>query len=175
MGTGKSTLAAELSRTLAIDLLRTDVVRQELQGPSKHPANYAEGLYSTAGRTAVYNELFERAAILLRDGLSVILDGTFLAASLIERSAELAQNYGATFLYVRCTCTREVSLQRISDRDQKGLDPSEARTELYDLQKEEQEAPPASISVREVDTQQPLPHQAAMVQSTLAELLRRVS
>lgn len=172
MGTGKSTLARELGGLFAAELLQTDALRREVQGPSEHPANYGEGPYRTENRAAMYNELFRRAAHLLSEGLSVVLDGTFLAGSLIYRAYELAQQHRATFLHVRCICPREVSVHRIANRRRRDLDPSEARPEFYDQQKQEQESPPANVSVQEVDSQQPLQQQAAAVQSTLAGLLR---
>jgi len=171
MGTGKSTLAAELSRSLAAEWLRTDALRQELQGRSDHPAHYGEGPYHLDNRMAIYNEMHGRADRLLSQGLSVVMDGTFLAASMVQRASQIAQQHRAIFLHVRCSCSREVSLQRIADRLQ-GKDPSEARPELYNRQKQEQESPPVSVSFRAVDTERPLQQQVAAVRSTLAELLR---
>jgi hypothetical protein len=78
MGSGKSTLASGLSEELGIDVLSTDFVRRQLFGMSAAPVQYAEGSYRPEHRARVYEELFRRAGEQLAQGLSIILDGTFL-------------------------------------------------------------------------------------------------
>jgi uncharacterized protein len=156
MGSGKSTLAAALADAFACPRLATDVVRRELFGAAKAPAGYDEGTYGKQNRERVYEELFARADRVLGDRISVVLDGTFLSAALLNRAAGLAAARRADLLVVRCGCPAAVARKRIADRAAAGGDPSEARPELYDRQKAEIEACPDRLACVEVDTTDPL-------------------
>ncbi|MEZ6069222.1 MAG: AAA family ATPase [Pirellulales bacterium] len=138
MGTGKSTVAAALGEALGFDCLRTDVVRGELFGDAPSADGFASGRYSDENRRRVYDEVFHRAEAMLTTGVSLILDGTFLADAEIAPSRDLAERHGAALLVVRCECPDDLARQRIAQRSAAGNDASEARPELFDQQKRRQ-------------------------------------
>ena len=154
MGTGKSTLAAELSDALGIELLQTDTIRKEIFGTSVAPAAYGTRLYDTDKKNVVYREMLDRTADLLTDRLSVVLDGTFLSAELRIKSVLLARQLGAVPLIVNCHCPDEVAEERIAERIRSDDSISEARPELFRRQKQDEEHGPADLPMCDVDTTQ---------------------
>ena len=171
MGTGKSTLAAKLADTFAVELLSTDRIRRSMLGASEAPAGYGEGHYQPDMRDRVYDELLRQAGDLLKDGQSVVLDGTFLTVGLRERAYDLAYRNGAVSLYVLCTCPRQIAYARIQQRTDTGTSESEARTELYDLQARDLEPPWADDPAATVDTTEALSKQLQAVCAELRRLL----
>ncbi|MEX2306264.1 MAG: AAA family ATPase [Pirellulales bacterium] len=171
MGTGKSTLAAILAATFDIDLLSTDHIRHGMLGASDVPAGYGEGNYQLDLRDRIYDELLRQAGELLKDGQSVVLDGTFLTDCLRERAYDIGYKHGAVSLHVSCTCPRQVAYARIQQRAEFGQSESEARTELYDLQARDFESPCADDPSITVDTAQAMSHQMSAVFAELRRLL----
>lgn len=80
-GTGKSTVARQLTHRLGRKfwaiLLRSDVIRKHLLGVESTVRLDAEA-YSRARSNEVYQQMFKRAATLIRAGRSAIVDATFL-------------------------------------------------------------------------------------------------
>ena len=170
MGSGKSTLAAKLAETFDIKLLSTDHIRHQLIGSSAAPAAYGEGNYRPDMRGRVYDELFRQADEQLKDGQSVVLDGTFLTCCLRDRAYDLANRNGAVSLHVQCTCPRPIAYARIEKRAETGQSESEARTELYDLQAQDLEPPWADEPAITIDTTSALPQQFRAVCDELKRL-----
>jgi aminoglycoside phosphotransferase family enzyme/predicted kinase len=169
-GSGKSTLARAIAQQLAAELLQTDQVRRELFPASSQPAaDFNAGIYRPELRQAVYDEMFRGAEALLRERISVILDGTFLSAALRRDAAALAAREQALFLLAECQCPDDVARQRIARRLAAGGDVSDARPEFFDLQRREEE-PEASLQPLVVDTTAVLQEQVRFVLERLAEL-----
>ena len=78
MGSGKSTLAAKLADAFGVEVLSTDHIRRELIETSVAPAGYGADNYRADMRGRVYEEQFRQADEQLRDGQSIVLDGTFI-------------------------------------------------------------------------------------------------
>jgi aminoglycoside phosphotransferase family enzyme/predicted kinase len=152
MGSGKSTLADALARAWGAARLSTDRIRRETLGPSAAPAAYAADRYAPAHRERVYDALLDCAEEQLRQRITVVLDGTFLARRLRERVRAAATRCGAACLVVRCQCPRDVARQRILQRPAGG--DSEARSDLYDEQVREFEPPAADEPTLAVDGRQ---------------------
>jgi aminoglycoside phosphotransferase family enzyme/predicted kinase len=157
-GTGKSTLARELGEQLGIDVLRTDVVRQQL-----FRAKSSGELYRTDAREQVYLAMFQQAKELLDASCSVILDGTFHSIELLQAAQRLAEQSGATFTAIECTCSPEIAQQRITQRLAAGQDASQADVAVYEQQRHQWQLWPAAIQHVAVDTSQPLEAQLAAV------------
>jgi predicted kinase len=172
MGTGKSTLATALADTLGAELAPTDRVRRELFGPSEQPALFNEGLYRPQTRAQVYQELLRRAEQALEERLPVVLDGTFLSAADRSRAVELARERGAIPLVVRCRCPQETAMRRIADRAAGGATLSEARPELFQLQRQQEQADPPSLISMDLDTTESLPSQLRSVLVWLKQTVR---
>jgi predicted kinase len=171
MGSGKSTLAAKLAEAFGIEVLSTDHIRHGLIGSSAVPANYGEGNYRPDLRTRVYDELLRQAGEQLKDGQSVVLDGTFLTFLLRDRAYALANQHGAVALHVQCGCPRRTAYARIQTRKEIGQSESEARTELYDLQARDLESIWADEPAMTLETTLPTLQQMRLV---CAELRRQL-
>jgi len=166
-GSGKTTLATALADAVGAELLRTDAMRKEIFGEGPNAAEIDGGIYAPESREQVYEELFRRAATLHVDGISVVLDGTFPTASLLNGAKALASDLRGRFLAVECVCTPEVARERIRRRLAAGADPSEARPEIYDVQATRHEPWPVDIPQIRVDTLQTIENQVGQVLKAL--------
>jgi aminoglycoside phosphotransferase family enzyme/predicted kinase len=150
-GTGKSTLASALAADLEADLQQTDNVRHQLfAGPEARCG--AEDRYHPENKRLVYDTLLRRAEAALRQGVSAVLDGTFLAPSLVGESHALASRYDAEFMVVECRCPSDVAIARIARRRAGGDHASDATPEVYWNAYRSAAPLPHGISACRVDT-----------------------
>ena len=80
IGSGKSTLAELLSEELSCEIVSSDIVRKKISGiPSKERKyeEYDSGIYSKDITERTYQELFDRAEEITKNGRPVILDASF--------------------------------------------------------------------------------------------------
>jgi aminoglycoside phosphotransferase family enzyme/predicted kinase len=166
-GTGKSTLAKAVADALGANLLRTDVVRQEVFGAGTHAAQTDSGIYSRESRELVYDELFRQATALHAENISVVLDGTFSSLSTLVKAQEVASQPQSLFLAIECVCRSEVAHQRISQRQSAGRDASDARPEIHDFQRKQWEDWPVDSPQVRIDTELPLNKQVEQVIAAL--------
>ncbi|GCE20542.1 bifunctional aminoglycoside phosphotransferase/ATP-binding protein [Dictyobacter kobayashii] len=155
MGSGKSSIAHEIQEEHACRLLSTDNIRKQLA--HLHPAQpqaeqFGAGIYNPAWTRQTYAALNERAQAYLRQGYSVILDGTFSRRTDRQKIAQEALQHGARIIFIECICPRELTLQRLAQRWQAriagepaalapgALNTSDGRPELYDTQMAQWEA-----------------------------------
>lgn len=126
-GTGKSTLAAALSRATGWPVLRTDALRPAVVGPAAHDpgAGYGTGRYSEEERARVYREMLDRARTPLALGEPVILDASWGRADDRAAARGVAAEAGAAVVELRCVAPPAVADARIAAR-RPGDDPSEA-------------------------------------------------
>lgn len=155
-GSGKSTLARPLAEALGAELLRSDVVRQELRaGQARaqgHEATAGPGTahgYSVAAVDAVYAEMLRRAAGMLAHGRSVVLDATWLEPRRRAEAQTVAADAYAELVEISCTAHRDELARRIAERARTGSDQSEATVEVLDAQLADLKPWPDAI---EVDT-----------------------
>lgn len=133
IGTGKSTLAGGLAKRLGAVWLRTDAIRlAEFAGKRLTPQPFSGGIYAPHVSELVYQRLMHRAEALLKQGRSVVCDGTFSKASGRMMLRRIARRQGASFFFFQCTVPRTVALRRIAKRYATRSDISEARPEHYD-------------------------------------------
>ena len=137
-----------------------------------HPAGIDEGIYDQEGRGRVYDELFRKAAILHSDRISVVLDGTFAADKLLRQAKSLASDPNCIWLAIECVCPTELVRQRIRHRLSLGRDPSDARPEVHEAQRQRWEPWPSDVIQIRVDTTQPLEHQVQQVVAKLKALAK---
>jgi aminoglycoside phosphotransferase family enzyme/predicted kinase len=136
-GSGKSTLAAGLRVTTDWKVLRSDEIRQTMCGPSMEPIpvnegsfGYLEGRYSPAMTTSVYQELLGRAEHSLGLGESVILDASWVDASLRDAAKLMADRTSSDLIELRCIANPEEATARIMRRLSDHTDISEATPEV---------------------------------------------
>ena len=136
-GTGKSTLASELSRRWSMAHISSDLVRKDLAGI--HPIvrryePFQEGIYSPQFSARTYDAMLSKAGQQLLTGKSVILDGTFRRADERTRAVDMARAIGADCWIVQCVLDEAEARRRLEKRAAEGDSPSDGRWELYQLQ-----------------------------------------
>jgi aminoglycoside phosphotransferase family enzyme/predicted kinase len=167
-GTGKSTVADAVAEALGLEVLRTDAIRHELAGGNlsvegggwrvegeEHPP---PGMYSDDMTCRTYDTLFERAAMLLDEAVSVVLDGTFRDVAQRDRAVRLAHEKGAGAHFLFCQAPPDVARERIAGRIARGEGISDARPELHEVHRRELDAAPdwSGPDVLPLDTTQPV-------------------
>ena len=122
-GVGKSRVAKHIAKQEQTVRLATDEIRKELFGP--------EPSYTRKESEKTYNKMFERAMGWLIDGVSVVLDATFMLAKGRQRAIELSNKYGVSTEIYRVTCEPATTKSRIRERQQEGSTESDAGIEVY--------------------------------------------
>ncbi|RTL69542.1 MAG: gluconate kinase [Pseudonocardiaceae bacterium] len=118
-GTGKSTLAGALADRTGAVLLSSDRTRKEIAGLdplAPAGAAFGEGLYTAERTAAVYAELLRRAAVLLAEGESVVLDASWSTAAGRRDAGAAATEAAADLVELRCTVAPEVAAERLHRR-----------------------------------------------------------
>lgn len=152
-GTGKSTVAAELSAQTGAVLISSDRVRKELArvgAVGGAIGRLGAGRYSDANKARVYDELLWRAEVLLTSGTSVVLDASWTDPEQHRRAAALADQCAADLVALQCVCPTELAHRRI--RERRGHE-SDATTEIADAMAATAVAWPGAVTV---DTTGPL-------------------
>lgn len=167
-GTGKTTLAKHLCDALGAELLRTDVIRQEIYGVQANQTEPVGGIYSQQAREQVYDETLRRAAAWHAERIPVILDGTFSTGELMRRAHAVASHARSIFLGIECVCRREIAHERIQKRLAEGRDASEAEPAIHDVQRSHWEPWPTNIPQMQIDSEQPVAKQVEAVMAVLA-------
>jgi len=117
--------------------LRSDVERKRLHGLSAlatSGSNVNSGLYTPKSNSDTYGSLLSRARRLLADGWTVLVDAAFLRAAERAEFAALAQSAGVPFHVLACEAPVEVLRERITERQTRGVDASEATVEVLEKQ-----------------------------------------
>ncbi len=131
---GKSTLAAELSRRSEMPVVCTDVVRKRLAGVDEHEPARAEH-YSARFTRATYEHLGRDALLELRRAGGVIVDATCRAredrALLLDRLRRVGM---IRVIVVRCEVPLEVARRRAAGRLHDPLRISDATPEIAEEQ-----------------------------------------
>ncbi|MDP2261557.1 MAG: AAA family ATPase [Hydrogenophaga sp.] len=128
-------LAAETSGRAV--RLRSDVERKRLHGLSALATSGSElnaGLYSPQAHGDTYASLLTRSRRLLAEGWTVLVDAAFLRTSERQAFASLAEEQGVPFHILACEAPVAVLRQRISERQARGNDASEATVAVLEQQ-----------------------------------------
>lgn len=109
-GSGKSTLAQEIILWHHAIRLRADVERKRWFG--HEPST----LYSEQTTEKTYTHLLQTAAMLLKTGLSVVIDARFAKKNQRDQAAALANALGIPFKIINCTASQTYLEQGIVRR-----------------------------------------------------------
>ena len=134
VGTGKSTVAAELADRLDGVVIASDRVRKRLAGVSpttRLGVSWQGGAYTPEQGDRVYAALLDRARPVLASGRAAILDATFAHRARREEAARLASEVGAGVFFAEVACAAAVARERLARRAAADSDPSDAGPELY--------------------------------------------
>lgn len=135
-GTGKSTVARDLSAATGWAVVSSDHVRKELAKLS-HTARtgdgFGVGIYRPDRVAATYAEMLRRARRILEQGQSVILDASWSRSTDRADAASLALVTDAVLLEIHCTLDEEVAHARLVTRIERRTDASDADPEIARL------------------------------------------
>ncbi|SOZ40891.1 AAA family ATPase [Cupriavidus neocaledonicus] len=121
-GSGKSTIAAQLSEAGSMIRVRSDALRKRL-----HRGVMPCGGWYTVDETArAYRRLLAVCRLGCRAGFPMIADATFLVRAVRERFAVLARRLCVPFAIVECEASPETLRARIAARVSAGGDLSDA-------------------------------------------------
>jgi aminoglycoside phosphotransferase family enzyme/predicted kinase len=129
-GSGKSTVAATLARSLGLERISSDQIRDTLAGAEAGPAAYGKGAYREEWTRRTYRELLHHCRAVIATGRIALADAAFLAAWQREDAAELARELGVPLLWVETVATDEVAERRLLDRQSGGHSDSDAGVEI---------------------------------------------
>lgn len=118
-GSGKSSLAAALSRRTGWPVVGTDDIRKRMAGidPSAPAgAAFGAGIYTPDVTAAVYAELISEAEELAGMGRSVILDGSWIRRCWRDAAATAAEQTRAVLVELLCEVPDPVATARIRRR-----------------------------------------------------------
>ena len=115
IGSGKSALAGELGRELAVPVVGSDRTRKLLAGlPLTTRAD--PRLYGEHERDRTYGEILRRAGQVIESGRGVIVDATFSTRRWRHLAANAARAANATFVFIEARCPPELLRRRLAGR-----------------------------------------------------------
>lgn len=158
-GSGKSTVARELSRQLGAVHIRSDAVRKHLAGM---PLNQRgdDALYTPEMTQQTYERLVDLGILLARQGNTVILDAKFDREATRQIAIAQAQAAALPLTIVHCEAPFAVLKQRVQQRTG---DIADANLAVLDKQHLDPFTPSERIFVTTVDTTQPLSPQVTTI------------
>ncbi|MBE0493199.1 MAG: AAA family ATPase [Thiomicrospira sp.] len=153
-GSGKSYYAEQIHQQVGALVISSDRERKRLYGiQNTTRVSDAEksALYSPHMNQATYQALYQACQSALQSGLSVVADATFLQAKHRERFIEMAESAQRPYLIISLEPDADLAEQRIAEREQLNLDPSDADAQVMRRQLDQFEAPLAcehSLSIK---------------------------
>ena len=134
-GSGKSSLARELSERIGIAVINSDVVRKELTGKSGRGVLFNQGIYSSENTEQTYDKIFNETDRRLSQDQSVMLDATFAQRRYREKLIAVAARRGVPVYFLHCVASDSVTRTRLRERARNENEVSDGRWEIYLQQK----------------------------------------
>ncbi|UCH28749.1 MAG: AAA family ATPase [Myxococcales bacterium] len=135
IASGKSRTAEAIGELLAAPVVSSDRTRKHLMGRGPEESLKSDawsGPYSPSATKAVYETLWKTADTILSSGRPVVIDASFRTAETRSSARALAEARNVPFLFVECQAPRDLVLQRLAGREEKGAHVSDARSDLLD-------------------------------------------
>ena len=166
-GSGKTWIARRLAPDLGAIHVRSDIERKRLAGLSEREhsgSGITSGLYARQMTHRVYEHLAQSAEDVLSGGYPVIVDATFSTRAERALFKELAERLAVKLQVIVCEAPESVLRGRITERQQRGDDASEAGLAVLDWQLKHREpiAADESLEVIRVSTVEADPLAAAL-------------
>jgi aminoglycoside phosphotransferase family enzyme/predicted kinase len=141
-GSGKSTVASQLSECLGAIQIRSDIERKRLhhlKPRDNSGSNLNQGIYTqTAGRQT-YERLAGLAESIVDSGFTVIVDASFLDLEFRNQFKALALRQQVPYIVVSCEAPVNTLRERIKSRSTTKLDASEANLDVLRQQLKSQD------------------------------------
>ncbi|GJM15888.1 MAG: aminoglycoside phosphotransferase [Thermodesulfobacteriota bacterium] len=135
IGSGKSTIAELLSEELSCEVISSDMVRKDISGIPSTERKYEEydsGIYSSDITEQMYNELFDRAEAITKDGNTVILDASFSKRQWRESVLEKSKHLDIPLYFLQALAPKDLIEQRLLYRERQETSVSDGRLEILD-------------------------------------------
>jgi aminoglycoside phosphotransferase family enzyme/predicted kinase len=158
-GSGKTMISGEIAQRINCIHLRSDIERKRIAGLRPLDRSERNGaLYTEEINRQTYRRLLDLAAICIVEGITVIVDATFLKTSNRKRFLELARSKNAPCRILRFSAPEELLFKRVQKRYLTGNDASEADTAVLASQLEKQEPLTAEETVLciDINTEKPI-------------------
>ncbi|WP_145129071.1 bifunctional aminoglycoside phosphotransferase/ATP-binding protein [Pseudomonas sp. URMO17WK12:I11] len=168
---GKSHVAMRLVEALGAVRVRSDVERKRLFGKQAQVATgqLSAGIYDQEASAATYQRLHQIAVTVLRAGLPVVLDATYLKHAQRQAAAEVASQTGVPFLILDCHAPDAVISSWLQQRQAQSQDPSDATLEVVQAQQASREP----LAAEEVALSTPVDTQASSSMDHVIEQIRQ--
>ncbi|HHD63249.1 MAG TPA: hypothetical protein ENK96_02550, partial [Desulfobulbaceae bacterium] len=144
IASGKSTLAEAVARREGMLYLNTDRVRKELAGidaTERRPDALGQGIYSPEYTERTYRTMLDTTTEQVRQGGSVVLDGSYSRRKDREGVLDCDRQTGAAVFFILCACSDQEVRRRLEIRARDPLAVSDGRWDIYHRQKESFEQP----------------------------------
>ncbi|MCY1395313.1 AAA domain protein [compost metagenome] len=155
---GKSHVAMRLVEALGAVRLRSDVERKRMFGEQRAEAKNSldHGIYNAEASVATYSRLHQLAELILRAGLPVVIDATYLKHDQRKAAASIAETTGVPFLILDCNAPQAVIASWLQQRQADSNDPSDATLQVIEAQQASREALTADelLQSKRVETNQ---------------------
>jgi len=141
-GSGKSCISQLILEQLGAIRVRSDVERKRLHGLSaetRSKSSLGGKLYSASASDATYQQLATIAQAITAGGYPVIIDATFLKQAQRQQFKAVADELGVPFIILHFHADEALLRQWIIERNEKGVDPSEADISVLEHQIKTQE------------------------------------
>lgn len=135
IGSGKSTFAELFSEELSCEIVSSDIVRKKISGiPSKERKyeEYGSGIYSKDITERTYQELFDRAQKITKNGRPVILDASFSKRKWRECLIDRANSLDTPLYFLQTRAPKDVIEQKLLRRERQRTSVSDGRLEIFD-------------------------------------------
>ena len=136
-GSGKSTIASQLAEQLGGIQIRSDVERKRLFDLKPHDqsdSSLEQGIYTSDATLQTYARLADLADKLVKAGVTVIVDASFLKRCYRNQFKRLARKNRAAYIVLCCNAPINELRDRINQRCATHQDPSEANIEVLEQQ-----------------------------------------
>lgn len=154
-GSGKTTFSQQLVENSHAIRIRSDVERKRLFGVAETERveeSAAEQLYSHSASQQTYERLATLTEYIMNAGFPAVVDAAFLDAGLRDRFCELAKRLNVPFRIVSCAASSKELQNRLSMRQARARDASDAGVAVLKQQlelttREHHVVPPDAVRV----------------------------
>lgn len=127
-GSGKSYLSGQLFEAVRAIRIRSDVERKRIYRAALHDGPLE--LYGSDMNLRTFNQLLDMTRLMLRAGLPVVVDATFIRLRGRTLFRQMAQREQVAVRIISCHCDLRLIEARLKRRAEEGLDPSDADVEV---------------------------------------------
>lgn len=177
-GSGKSYYAEQIHQQVGALVISSDRERKRLYGiQNTTRVSDAEKsvLYSAHMNQATYQALYQACQSALQSGLSVVADATFLQARHRERFIEMAESAQRPYLIISLEPDADLAEQRITEREQLNLDPSDANAQVMRRQLDQFEPPLANEHALSIKMGSTLPNLKDYLNQPITHLVKEIT